>query len=58
MYWTLGPLLRFFFRVRIEGLENIPDDGSGIMVSNHVSFCDSIFLPLVLKPRIPCLAKA
>ena len=58
MYWTVGPLLRFFFRVRVEGLEHIPNDGAVIMASNHVSFCDSVFLPLVLKRRITFVAKA
>ena len=54
----LTPILRFFFRVRVEGLEHVPDDGPAILASNHVSFCDSIFLPLVLKRRITFVAKA
>jgi len=58
VYWTLGPLLRLFFRVRVEGLEHIPREGGMILASNHVSFCDSIFLPLVLKRRVTFVAKA
>src|SRR3954469_5395131 len=54
----LTPILRLFFRVRVEGLEHVPDDGPAILASNHVSFCDSIFLPLVLKRRITFVAKA
>jgi 1-acyl-sn-glycerol-3-phosphate acyltransferase len=54
----LSPILRFFFRVRVEGMEHVPDDGAAILASNHVSFCDSIFLPLVLKRRITFVAKA
>jgi 1-acyl-sn-glycerol-3-phosphate acyltransferase len=54
----LTPILRFLFKVRVEGVENIPKDGPIIMASNHVSFCDSIFLPLVLKRRITFVAKA
>jgi 1-acyl-sn-glycerol-3-phosphate acyltransferase len=61
-YWVvkavLTPLLRFFFRVRVEGLEHVPGDGPAILVSNHVSFSDSIFLPLVLKRRVTFVAKA
>ena len=61
-YWvmkrTIGPILRFFFRIRVEGLENVPAQGGVIMASNHVSFSDSIFLPLVLKRRITFVAKA
>jgi 1-acyl-sn-glycerol-3-phosphate acyltransferase len=61
-YWLtkviLTPILRFFFRVRVEGLEHVPADGAAILASNHVSFCDSIFLPLVLKRRLTFVAKA
>jgi 1-acyl-sn-glycerol-3-phosphate acyltransferase len=56
--WTIGPVLRFLFKVRVEGLENVPKDGPVIMASNHVSFSDSIFLPLVLRRRITFVAKA
>src|SRR5215213_8268766 len=61
-YWVLkavlSPILRFFYRVRVEGLEHLPADGPVILASNHVSFCDSIFLPLVLKRRVTFVAKA
>ena len=47
-YWVLKavltPLLRFFYRVRVEGAENLPPSGPVILASNHLSFCDSIFL--------------
>ena len=48
----LTPVLRFLFRVRVEGGEHIPTTGAAILASNHVSFSDSIFLPLVLRRRI------
>ncbi len=61
-YWILKviltPVLRFLYRVRVEGLENVPADGPVILASNHVSFSDSIFLPLVLRRRITFVAKA
>src|SRR3984893_12337625 len=61
-YWfakyLLTPILRFFFRVRVEGMENVPQDGPVILASNHVSFSDSIFLPLVLRRRVTFVAKA
>jgi 1-acyl-sn-glycerol-3-phosphate acyltransferase len=61
-YWALKvvltPILRFFFRVRVEGAERIPSEGAAILASNHVSFSDSIFLPLVLRRRITFVAKA
>ena len=61
-YWilkaVLTPVLRFFFRVRVEGLDHLPTDGPAILASNHVSFCDSIFLPMVLRRRVTFVAKA
>jgi 1-acyl-sn-glycerol-3-phosphate acyltransferase len=61
-YWILKailtPVLRFFFRVRVEGLESVPAEGPVILASNHVSFCDSVFLPMVLRRRVTFVAKA
>ena len=61
-YWMLKliltPLLRFFYRIEVEGLDQVPSSGPLIIASNHVSFCDSIFLALVLRRRITFVAKA
>ena len=61
LYWflkrfSLGPLLRVLFRPWVQGLENIPD-GPAILASNHLSFSDSFFLPLVVPRRITFVAK-
>jgi 1-acyl-sn-glycerol-3-phosphate acyltransferase len=58
MKLILTPILRVLYRVRVEGIENVPADGCAILASNHISFSDSIFLPLVLKRRITFVAKA
>ena len=62
-YWVLktivlGPVLRLLFRPWVEGEENIPAEGAAIFASNHLSFSDSIFLPLVLPRRLTFLAKS
>ncbi|MGZ4654595.1 lysophospholipid acyltransferase family protein [Oryzihumus sp.] len=62
-YWVLktivlGPILKLLFRPWVEGEENIPPEGAAIFASNHLSFSDSIFLPLVIKRRVTFLAKA
>jgi 1-acyl-sn-glycerol-3-phosphate acyltransferase len=57
-YILIGPWLRLLFRPQVEGLENLPQDGAAILASNHLSFSDSIFLPLVCKRRITFLAKS
>jgi 1-acyl-sn-glycerol-3-phosphate acyltransferase len=62
-YWVLktlilGPILRLLFRPWVEGEENIPAEGAAIFASNHLSFSDSIFLPLVVSRRVTFLAKS
>lgn len=62
-YWFMknlvaGPLLTLIFRPWVIGHENIPEQGGVIMASNHLSFIDSIFLPLYMHRRISFLAKS
>jgi 1-acyl-sn-glycerol-3-phosphate acyltransferase len=63
VYWLiktiLKPILRGLYRIRVEGLENVPKKGPAIIAANHLSFLDSFFLPLVVKRRkMTYLAKA
>ncbi len=62
-YWilkriVLGPLLISIFRPWVKGEEHVPDAGGAILASNHLSFSDSIFMPLMVKRRVTFLAKA
>jgi 1-acyl-sn-glycerol-3-phosphate acyltransferase len=57
-YVFLGPLLRLLFRPRIEGLENVPEEGAAIVAGNHLSFSDHFLMPAILRRRITFLAKA
>src|SRR5579864_939213 len=61
-YWVLKYAIelfvRYFYRVRAEGLAHVPASGAAILASNHVSFSDSVFLPYVLRRRITFVAKA
>ena len=62
LYWVLkwivvGPWLRVLFRPWTENLAVLPDKGPAILVSNHLSFSDSFFLPLVVDRKITFLAK-
>ena len=54
----LGPGLKAVYRPWAEGTEHIPEDGPAILASNHLSFSDSIFLPLVMKRKLVFLGKA
>lgn len=62
LYWivkaVLTPILRAVWRPWVEGLESVPGDGPAILASNHLSFLDSFFLPLVVPRRITFLAKS
>lgn len=63
LYWFLkyivvGPWLLILFRPWVEGAENIPDKGAAILASNHLSFSDSFFLPMVVPRPITFLAKS
>jgi 1-acyl-sn-glycerol-3-phosphate acyltransferase len=61
-YWALKilftPVLRLLFRVRSEGTQHVPRQGPAILASNHRSFIDSVFLPLVVHRRVTFVAKA
>ena len=62
-YWllkngVLGPLISTVFRPTVEGAQNVPRQGPAIIVCNHLSFVDSIFLPLAVPRRMSYLAKS
>jgi len=54
----ISPFLFLLWRVRAEGRENIPAHGPVILAANHQSFCDSFFLPSVVRRRVTYVAKA
>jgi len=62
LYWALKvlctPVARVAFRLRIEGRRRVPRTGPLIVASNHVSFIDSVFIPLIVPRRLTYLAKA
>ncbi len=62
LYWAvkgvLTPVLHLSFRIRTEGTSHLPKRGPVILASNHRSFLDSIFLPLVVPRRVTFVAKA
>jgi 1-acyl-sn-glycerol-3-phosphate acyltransferase len=54
----LGPVLRLLFRPWVKGLDNVPAQGAAIIASNHLSFSDSIFMPLMVRRPVVFLAKS
>ena len=62
LYWFLkkiviGPILKLIFRPWVDGEENFPRTGPAIFASNHLSFSDSFFLPVMCPRRITFPAK-
>jgi len=55
---VLGPILNLLFRPWVRGSENVPRKGGVVLASNHLSFVDSIFLPLKVKRPVTFLAKS
>ncbi len=62
-YWLLrwvfvGPLLKTVFRPSAEGAEHVPAEGAAILASNHLSYADWLFMPLMIPRRVTFVAKA
>ena len=54
----LTPFLMILFRPKVKGLRRVPASGPLIIASNHLSFSDSIFMPLVVPRKVTFLAKS
>ncbi|HYZ10970.1 MAG TPA: lysophospholipid acyltransferase family protein [Actinomycetota bacterium] len=62
-YWMmkhvlLGPVIRLTYRPRARGVANIPRTGGFILAANHISFVDSLFMPLACPRPVVFLGKA
>lgn len=54
---TLGPVLRLMFRPQVEGAENIPGTGPVILAGNHLTFIDSLILPVCCERPVYFIGK-
>jgi len=57
-YVVIGPIVKAIFRPWIVGRRNVPSDGGAILASNHLSFVDSVILPLMIDRPVAFLAKS
>jgi 1-acyl-sn-glycerol-3-phosphate acyltransferase len=55
---VLAAVFRVVYRPTVTGLENIPAHGPLILASNHLSFTDSMVIPIVVPRRVAYLAKS
>ncbi|WP_436700310.1 lysophospholipid acyltransferase family protein [Nocardioides sp. BYT-33-1] len=58
LHTTVPPLARALWRPTIEGIENVPATGPVLLASNHLSFADSVVIPIVAPRKVVFLAKA
>ncbi|MEV7423073.1 MULTISPECIES: lysophospholipid acyltransferase family protein [unclassified Streptomyces] len=54
---VLRPIMRLMFRTRVEGAENVPGSGPVILAGNHLTFIDSMILPLVCDRQVFFIGK-
>ena len=54
---VLPPLFKAVWRPRVSGLEHVPPTGGVILASNHLSFADSVVIPVVVPRKVVFLAK-
>jgi 1-acyl-sn-glycerol-3-phosphate acyltransferase len=54
----LSILVLVLLRPRVTGLQNIPKRGAVILASNHLSFIDSLLIPIMAPRHVAFLAKA
>lgn len=54
----IAPLARLAYRPHVEGRANVPRTGPVIFASNHLSFIDSIAIPVAAPRPVHFLAKA
>jgi len=55
---VLDPLFAFLWRIEVQGLEHVPDDGGAILAPNHLSVLDHFVLASSLPRRITFVGKA
>ena len=54
----VSPFARVYFRATVEGRHNVPLTGGVLLASNHLSFVDSLAIPLAAPRKVSFLAKA
>lgn len=58
LHRAVPPLARAVWRPEVIGLEHVPSEGPVILASNHLSFVDSVVIPVLMPRRVVFLAKS
>ena len=58
LHAVVPPLAKLVWRPTVTGLDNVPRSGPVILASNHLSFADSLVIPIVAPRKVHFLAKS
>ncbi|QCX28171.1 lysophospholipid acyltransferase family protein [Nocardioides jishulii] len=58
LHRVVPPLARSVWRPEVVGLEHVPLTGPVILASNHLSFVDSVVIPVLVPRKVVFLAKS
>ena len=58
LHSVVPPLARAIWRPTVAGLHHVPATGPVILASNHLSFADSVVIPVVVPRKVVFLAKS
>lgn len=58
LHSTIRPLAKVVWRPKVRGLDNVPPTGGVLLASNHLSFVDSVVIPVLVPRKVVFLAKS
>jgi 1-acyl-sn-glycerol-3-phosphate acyltransferase len=58
LHTVVPPVAKLIWRPTVTGLDNVPRTGAVILASNHLSFADSLVIPIVAPRKVHFLAKS
>ncbi len=58
LHAVVPPIAKLIWRPTVTGLGNVPTTGPVILASNHVSFADSLVIPIVAPRKVVFLTKS
>jgi 1-acyl-sn-glycerol-3-phosphate acyltransferase len=58
LHTVVPPLAKVVWRPTVRGLDHVPRTGGVLLASNHLSFVDSVVIPVVVPRKVVFLAKS
>jgi 1-acyl-sn-glycerol-3-phosphate acyltransferase len=58
LHSVVPPIAKAVWRPTVRGLHNVPETGGVILASNHLSFVDSVVIPVIVPRKVVFLAKS